>query len=249
MIYFVVAQHSNETFKEYLLPGLQKYEIVCCICTDTVIGIPESIFIKYNAGIEKLIADKEPLKDDDVVAFCHEDVRILDPFFMQKLELVFKERGDIGLCGVVGATEIGDTGAWWHNPPANMRGHIIQENGSSANHLIKGLVGYFDDLVAVDGLCFFIRGNLLLNGLRFDTTTYNGFDFYDIDTCVTVLEKGFKVACADILLQHKSIGDVTKRKGWYEAKDKFIAKWKAKGFSFPLSQRLFLNDNIKTVEV
>ena len=250
MIYFVICPNNDDVFKEYLLPGLQKLETTCCICTDQTPGVPESIFSKYNAGIVKLIADlNQPLKDDDIVTFCHEDVRILDPVFIQKVELVFKERGDIGLCGVVGATEVSESGAWWHNQPNNMRGHIIQENGSSSSHLIKGLVGFFDDLIAVDGLCFFIRGNLLLNGLRFDQKTYNGYDFYDIDTCASVLEKGFKIGCADILVQHRSIGDVGKKKGWYEAKDLFLKKWKAKGFTFPLSQKSFLNDNIKTVEV
>jgi hypothetical protein len=251
MVYFVISQNNDEIFKNYLVPGLQQWGIKSCICTDSVPGVIESIFQKYNAGIEKLInnADNEQLKDEDVVAFCHEDVKLLDPYLIQKVEMVFAERGDIGLCGVVGSTEIGESGGWWHTKPDKMRGHIIQENGTTAAHLVKGPVGFFDDLAVVDGLCFFIRGSLLINGLRFDQSTYNGFDFYDVDTCMTVLEKGFKIGCADILLQHRSIGDVSKKNGWYAAKDRFIKKWKDKKLTFPITQKTFIDDNIKAVEV
>jgi hypothetical protein len=251
MLYFIVSQNNDEIFKNYLIPGLQQWEIKSCICTDSTPGVIESIFQKYNAGIDKLVNNTEcdPLKDDDVVAFCHEDVKLLDPNFVQKVELVFSQRGDIGLCGVVGSTEIGDTGGWWHASPDKLRGHIIQENGTTANHLLKGPVGFFDDLVVVDGLCFFIRGSLLINGLRFDQTTYTGFDFYDLDICLSVLEKGFKIGCADILLQHRSIGDVSKKNNWYASRDRFIKKWKDKNLSFPLTQKTFIDDNIKEVEV
>lgn len=251
MVYFIISQNNDEIFREYLIPGLHHWGVKSCICTDSTPGIKESIFQKYNAGIEKLITNTEDerLKDEDVVAFCHEDVKLIDPYLMQKIELVFAERGDIGLCGVVGATEIGESGCWWHAKPEKLRGHIIQENGATASHLVKGPVGFFDDLVMVDGLCFFIRGSLLINGLRFDQTTYNGFDFYDVDICLAVLEKGFKIGCADILLQHRSIGDVSKKNDWNDTKNKFIKKWTAKKLVFPITQRTFIDDNIKAVEV
>lgn len=253
MVYFVISQNNDEIFKNYLVPGLQQWELKSCICTDSTPGVIESIFQKYNAGIDKLVNNTEstPLKDEDIVAFCHEDVKLLDPYLIQKIELVFAERGDIGLCGVVGSTEISESGCWWHAKPeiTKLRGHIIQENGTTAGHLIKGPIGFFDDLAVVDGLCFFIRGSLLINGLRFDQNTYDGFDFYDIDICLSVLEKGFKIGCADILLQHRSIGDVSKKTGWHTAKDRFIRKWKEKNITFPITQKTFIDDNIKEVEV
>lgn len=247
MVTFVIAQNKQDIFESYLMPGLQRWNAQCTLVTDSMKGVVESIFVKYNAGIEKL--KEVGLDDDMIVGFIHEDVKILDPAFIDKVELVFKEKGDVGLLGVVGTAELSETGAWWHTKPENMRGHIIQENGDKAGHLVKGSVGYFDDLVAVDGLCFFIRGSLLINGLRFDAKSYNGYDFYDIDTCLTVLEKGFKVACADILIQHRSIGDVTNRKSWHDARDIFLAKWKAKEATFPLTQKFFFKDTVQTVEV
>jgi hypothetical protein len=248
--YCIVSQHNEEVFNSYLLPYLQKWEVATAVSMDSIPGKTESIFIKYNDAIKKLIENKEtPLKDADIVCFCHEDVKLIDPFFVPKIELVFSEREDVGLCGVVGTAVLGDGGAWWHNNSDNLRGHVMQENGTSAEHLIKGKVGYFDDLVAIDGLCFFIRGSLLIDGLRFDNDTYDGFHFYDIDTCISVLERGFKIACADILVQHKSIGDVSKNKSWYDSRDKFVSKWKARGLQFPIDQKVFIDDNIKAIEV
>lgn len=248
--YCVVAQHDTEIFNSYLRPGLQKWKVDTAISTNTDPNVEESIFRKYNDAVINLINKTDnPLQAKDVVCFCHEDVKILDPFFVPKVELAFEERDDIGLCGVVGATELGDSGAWWHNKTENMRGHIIQQHGEQNNHLIKGMVGFFDDLAVIDGLCFFVRGSLFMDGMRFDDKTFDGFDFYDIDICISVLEKGFKIGCADILLQHRSIGDVTSKKGWYQSRDKFLSKWKAKDITFPITQKTFINDNIKSVEV
>lgn len=249
-VYMVVAQHNPEVFEQYVMPGLQKWELETAVSMDSNPNKSDSIFFKYNDGVKTLLGKtNSPVSENDIIGFCHEDVKIIDPFFIPKIQLVFDERGDIGLCGVVGASQISDSGAWWHNKPEDMRGHIIQENGETRSHLAKGQVGFFDDLVVVDGLLFFVRASLFMDGLRFDQPTYDGFDFYDVDTCISVLEKGFKVGCADILVQHRSIGDVSAKKGWYESRDKFVAKWKAKGIAFPITQKSFITDNITTVEV
>jgi len=133
-----------------------------------------------------------------------------------------------------------------------MRGHILQESlkNSSVHHLIKGPVGFFVDLVVVDGLCFAVSGDLLINGLRFDESTYGGFDFYDIDMCFSVLEKGKKIACCDILIQHRSVGDINDKPDWTKSRDKFISKWEAKGVKFPVTKDYFLSaENIQLVDV
>lgn len=247
--YCIIAQNNIEVFDNYIMPGLQKWEVDAAISMDSIPGIKESIFKKYNDGIKTFIERKYPeLLPTDIIAFCHEDVKLLDPFFIPKIQLVFKQREDVGLCGVVGTIKLNDTGAWWQNSPNDLRGHIMQENGENCSHLIKGPIGFYDDLVAVDGLCFFIRASLFLDGLRFDDATFDGFDFYDIDICMQVLKHGYKIACVDVLLQHKSIGDISKSQSWHIARDKFIAKWKTE-MSFPITQKSFIESNIVEIEV
>jgi hypothetical protein len=232
MIRAVVSKHSDEIFQRYLMPCLEKYKIKAAIVIDDD-DKNESIFTKYNNGIDTHI--KDGLTKDDVVAFIHEDVIILDPNFSAKLEMVFSEKKDVGIVGVVGSSELQPDCAWWRSAPDKLRGHIIQQYGDDRNHLIKGHVGYFDDMVALDGLFFAIRGSILLDGFRFDGDTFDGFDFYDIDTCLTIIEKGYKAAVIDTLVEHKSIGDIINKLGWQENAAKLSSKWKLKGYSFPIT--------------
>jgi hypothetical protein len=250
VIYYIVALKDDKRFHNYLFEYLHEMNAVCYFVSDPDKDKPESIFVKYNAGIRQCI--NEGLKPDDVVAFIHEDVKLLDPAFLNKVSSVFDSKSDVGMLGVAGTSVLTESGAWWHNAPDLLRGHVIQEHPEGgARHLIKGPIGFFDDLVAVDGLCFFIRGKLFTEeNLVFDDKTYDGYHFYDIDTSLQVLEKGYKVACADILLQHGSVGNIKEDKKWHENRDKLISKWKNKGVSFPLTNKHFIkNDTIIEVDV
>jgi hypothetical protein len=93
-------------------------------------------------------------------------------------------------------------------------------------------------MVMVDGLFFAIRGSLLLDGLRFDDKTFDGFDFYDADICFQVLSRGYKVACIDTMVCHKSIGEIINKDGWTKNKDKLINKWS--WGTFPINSKSFL---------
>jgi len=248
MIFYVIAVKDDKRLHDYLYPYLQKFNATCCFVSNTKPDIEESLFLKYNAGINQCI--KDGLKHDDVIAFIHEDVKLLDPSFADKALLLFASKPDVGMLGVAGTSMLMDTGGWWHASPDKLRGHVIQENPEGgARHLVKGPVGFFDDLVAVDGLCFFIRGSLFLNEdqLSFDDKTYEGYHFYDLDTCLQVLEKGYKVACADILVQHRSMGNIQHDKVWHANRDKFINKYKK--YKFPLTNKQFIKDNKNIIEI
>lgn len=246
-VYFAVAKNDDNVFNAYIYPFLEYFNLKCCIATDEVDGQVESIFVKYNAAIDQY--KRDGLNPDDVLVFCHEDVKLIDPEFVTKIDMTFKEKQDVGLVGVVGANSISENGGWWQNPAHSMRGHIVQEHGEKCNHLVKGPVGYFDDLVAVDGVCFGIRASLINDGLMFDQS-FDGFDFYDIDICLKVLEMGYKVACIDALIQHKSIGDVSNKSGWFANRDKLVKKWNEKGYKFPLTSGTFLSkENVEEIEV
>src|SRR5271157_3331377 len=214
MIRVVVAKHSDEIFQKYLMPYLDKLNILAAIVEDSDDIKDESIFSKYNNGINSLV--NNGLSANDIVCFIHEDVKILDPDFVEKLEMVFNGKQDVGMLGVVGSSELLETCMWWNSKPEKLRGHIIQENSQTKYHLVKGKIGYFDDMVIVDGLFFAIRGKFLIDGLRFDDKTYQGFDFYDADMCFQVLELGYKVACVDILMEHRSIGEIINKDSWQE---------------------------------
>ena len=53
-----------------------------------------------------------------------------------------------------------------------------------------------------------------------------------------VLESGYDLAVADILVQHASEGPLNEN--WNINKSKFLTKWKNKGYTFPVDKKQFL---------
>jgi hypothetical protein len=225
-------------FNNIVLHGINslKFPVRVFNCVDDVTE-PNTISHKYARGIKAL--KNNELKDDDIIILSHNDTNFLDNHFREKVELVFSEK-DIALLGFVGTKELKESACWWENSSNNLRGHLIQgskdKSPGDGFHLIKGLVGYFDDLVAVDGMCLITLGKYLrAGGIEIDTQTYVGNHFYDLDLCMSFLTKGFKIGVADILVYHKSEGKSNENEEWKTERDKFIAKWKNKGIEFPVT--------------
>ena len=145
------------------------------------------------------------------------------------------------------------------NTPDKLRGHILQgkediiKTGESF-HLVKGPCGYFDDLVCVDGCFMATTGKVLREGIHFDMDTFKeGNDFYDIDFGFNILERGYKIAIADIWLLHKSSGMGSMAEPWKINRDKFIKKWTDKGYKLPITKNDFktkkITNNIVEIEI
>jgi len=233
MIRVVIARHEDSVYKEYLDSSINMLNVITHEVRDND-AFSLSLTQKYNIGIADVLAD-ESFNDDDIIVFSHEDIKIKDHSFTEKLNMVFRDN-DVGLCGVIGCNQFTDNGMWWANTPDKLNGHIIQENGDKTNHLIKGNLGYYDNIVAVDGLMFAIKGKLLKDGLRFDEE-FN-FHHYDIDICFQVLKAKHKVVIADILIQHKSTGLGSLTDDYKASKTQLIEKW-SKGYEFPISVESF----------
>lgn len=204
-------------------------------CCDDV-GMSNTIHNKYVRGVDFL---KNELREEDIVVFCHNDVNFIDTLFRNKVESIFNNT-DVALLGVIGTSNLNEDGCWWNNPTNILRGHIIQGSKDkpvgAGFHMVKGLIGFFDDVVAIDGLCMITIGkHIMRHNINFDGTTYSGNHFYDLDFCMNFLTKGLKIGIADILVYHRSEGASTQNESWSSDKDKFVAKWKSKGIEFPIT--------------
>ena len=198
-----------------------------------------NIFEKYNKCIIEL--KKRGVNDNDLWIFCHNDCGILDNDFQKKVESLFDEKKHISAVGVVGASEIRESGCWWNSPTNSLRGHIIQGNTNSkpmeGAHLIKGSVGFFDDITVFDGLFFIVRAKAMVeSGVMFRTDIFSGNHFYDLSFCMDMLLKGYNLAIADILVYHKSVGSSNVAEEWSKERDKFIKYYKSIGLSFPIDK-------------
>lgn len=233
-IKYIVAHGKKSTYDEHIGPFLENKKHKMIIGND----VTDDIFKKYNYALNTM-----EFEDDDILAFVHEDIRILDLKMESKVEMVFKHRKDIGILGVYGTTAFPEAGGWWLcNRELHARGHIYQGFPGVVEkpfymHDGKHNVGFFDNLTSVDGCCFFMSGRMAKR-YRFDERTFKGYHFYDCDTTFSALQMGYKVAVADILVEHLSEGPLPT--SWFTNKDKFIKKWKNLGYKFPVTAGQFI---------
>lgn len=237
---FVVARFDEGNYSNYLRLTLKNVKNAMCLDVhasgeDITKGLAE----KYNKGLETV---KQNLDDRDIVGFIHEDVKIIDKNLSQKIEKVFEQKPDIGMVGVLGASELPENGNWFMIPEKKIYGQWIQEHNGETLHMTKGQVGYYDNVVVVHKFCFFVRGSLIKEGLMFDNR-FQRHDLYNIDLGLQVLERGYKLAVADILLLHKSIREGNTNIGL------LTSKWKEKGKTFPLTTDQFTFKEIKQEQV
>ena len=232
MIRFIIARNpGNDKFETYLKPSLDGLPQDKISVVEIFNDQADSIHKKYNIGLDK---HKElGSKDDDIICFVHADVKIHDENFIQKVELVFNKRKDVGCLGLIGTKFFAETGGWWLCDHLHHFGRLIQgkpgTNGTEKYEMNRG-VGFSDKMVVVDGFCFFSTFKIA-DEIRFDESL-GGYHFYEYNFCFSCLEKGYKVVVADIIMEHASPGPLSPL--WYLGREKFLNKWKNEGVVFPV---------------
>lgn len=189
-----------------------KYELVCANLKDRfgdspyeIIGIHDakSLCEGYNKGVKK--------SQGDILIFCHDDIQIISPSFSS---LVRKHLQTFDVIGCAGTTRLKDSkwmssgdpyihgviaypvaGAW----PSDLF-HVSMWGGTELTP-IKGIQ-------ALDGV-FIAANRRVVESVRFDEETFDGFHGYDTDFSYGAFLRGFELAvCKDILIAHKStVGD------------------------------------------
>ena len=193
----------------------------------------KNIFQKYNSALERIDID-----DNDVIVFLHDDIDIRDEHIEKKLEMYFDIKKNVGIAGVIGTNMFTEGGGWWMTDrQVYTRGRIIQGFSDGTEHPMIEMGGMDDSqIVAIDGCIMFMRGSVAKE-FKFDEYIYDGYHFYDADTCFTLIEQGWDVGIIDILIKHDSEGPITEN--WNINRDKFIKKWVEKKYNFPITKDQF----------
>ena len=227
MIYYVIAVKDESIYRK-------EFHDTYTSNTKIMSGT-DNIFRKYNNAVRDIGA----LNENDVVIFLHDDITILEKDFNEKIEMYFKYKKNVGIAGVIGTTIFPEAGGWWMvDRQIHTRGKIMQGHPHKEPYLMNDKTGMYDDLVSIDGCIMMIRGSVF-HKFRFDEETYDGFHFYDVDTCLEIMKMGLDVGTIDVLVQHESEGPMPAT--WQTNKDKFIQKWTKQGFTFPLNKTQFEN--------
>ncbi len=162
-----------------------------------------SIFTAYNEGVRRA--------KGDILCFCHEDILFRSDDWGVAIQDQFSDES-IGCIGVIGAHFLPDAPMYWWSSPYISQYSINNDNGQvSFNDTRDFFHGNLADVVAVDGVCFFIPFRFF-SSIRFDDKTYDGFHVYDMDICMQIQDLGKRVCVTDVLtIEHfwseKSIKD------------------------------------------
>lgn len=209
---------ATETQKDSLISVIicsidpVKYELVCANLRDRfgdspyeVIGIHDarSLCEGYNRGVEK--------SRGDILIFCHDDIQIISPSFSG---LVRKHLQTFDVIGCAGTTRLKDS-KWMSSGDPHIHGVIAYPvaNAWPSDLFHVSMWGGAEltqvgGIQALDGV-FFAANRRVVESVRFDEETFDGFHGYDTDFTYAAFLHGFKLAvCKDILIAHKkSTGD------------------------------------------
>ena len=195
----------------------KKYDAVCANfrgrlgdSPHEIIGIHDakSLSEGYNRGIDR--------SQGDILIFCHDDIEIISPSFSNLLREHLLTFDVIGCAGTVRLQD----GKWVSSGDPHVHGVVACPIGKfwPAERFDVWLWGGVElaqigDIQALDG--FFIAARRhVVESVRFDEKTFDGFHLYDTDFSYSAFLRGFKLAvCKDILIAHQSggnFGDVYK---------------------------------------
>ncbi len=125
--------------------------------------------------------------------YLHQDVRILNPFFIYDLVLAFARHPDAGMIGVVGSATIPEDYIMWHGKRI---GAIAETEYDDA----EGLITYYEEHSSgEDKKAEFVDGLLMATRVDIDwrDDLFKDWDFYDASQSREFIQRGYEVIVPD----------------------------------------------------
>jgi hypothetical protein len=186
-----------------------------------------SIHAAYNSMIDEAIEVRAL-----GLVLVHDDVRIRDAAFCQKIEPLLVDP-TIGVVGVIGADNVQSIEWWWYDNHG-----FVEER----TRIIDFGRGRFD-VDVVDGVVLGLS-EAALGRLRFDVESYPGFHGYDVEICSQARERGLRVVVADIEETfHDTSGRIKDRRAHLQADRLWRSKYR-RGLANGLRYRRAVLDNM-----
>lgn len=129
--------------------------------------------------------------------YLHQDVRIINPFFIDNILKIFQYNPRIGMLGVIGAKVLSENGVWWESSyqvgkvvDSHMGKLILIDNTNKYNiSLINDSAKTpYEYVEVVDGLLMATQYDLPWREDLFD-----GWHFYDISQCFEFKKNHYSV--------------------------------------------------------
>jgi tetratricopeptide (TPR) repeat protein len=158
------------------------------------------------------------------IVFSHDDIEVLADDFAARLARHLTSHQLVGVCGTSRLT-----GGTWHAAGwPHLRGLVAHRYPDSGRFRVMVLDAEADvstDVQALDGL-FFAARREVVERIRFDEQTFDGFHLYDLDFSFAAHLAGFDVAvCHDIPMIHYTYADAS---GYVDAYREYIGRFERK---------------------
>jgi GT2 family glycosyltransferase len=163
-----------------------------------------------------------------IVVFTHDDVHIVDFFWIRKLVMGLEEFDILGVAGnrrrLPGQTSwafVDERGTW--DAPENLSG--VVGHGKTFPCQLSAFGSSPQACKLLDGVFLATRKDILdRSGIRFDERF--DFHFYDLDFCRQAEAKNLRIGTVPLSIIHESAGHFF-TPAWQANRDKYLLKWKA----------------------
>jgi hypothetical protein len=184
------------------------------------------LFSGYNFGAAQTTGE--------ILVFIHDDVQLICNALPLGKPLELLQNPETGFIGAAGSRILDTTGAWWggnltrEKTFSSCRGLIFHtaNNPFSIHGLVwPGGTANFGQVIVVDGVLLMCHRRTFdrLNG--FDSATFGGFHFYDVDTTFRAHQLGLKNYAAPLPFIHGSLGNYGE--AWEKNRKIFADKYKS----------------------
>jgi hypothetical protein len=186
------------------------------------------LFPNNKAGLPEVynIAIEESVDSPATLVFAHDDLNILDYFWVSHLELALQQFQIVGLAG--NSRRSPKQPAWFQNARSELDNEStlsgIVGHGNAFPPATLSAYGPADQEVKLlDGLFIGCRSQTLIdNDLRFDERF--DFDFYDLDFCRQAEMKQLRMGTCTISVIHESVGNYNSQQ-WQQGYELYMDKW------------------------
>jgi hypothetical protein len=221
MIAFGCVIGSEERYARYALSGIRQF------------AEPESVLVEkrgqdcIHRAYNDILAELRDLPELEAVVLLHEDVRITDASFGNRVRAELADP-EVAVLGSVGTTGVGSI-AWWEGD--SQHGQVVWDwlddpERAALLDPSRFVIGPGDtaECDAVDGLIL-VLSRWAARHLSFDEALGPSFHGYDVDICFQARAAGKKVMATPLPVVHCTTAPIRDRAAWISVHQAFACKW------------------------
>lgn len=182
MVTFVVCTNDEDFMRECELYLSRLYVPNQCQIDLLSIAEASSMTEGYNAGYKA--------SEGAIHVYLHQDVFILNRYFIYDILQIFTDNPQVGMIGMVGSKVLPEDATMWHGMRVGAIYSASDVDTSQVENRLEPVGGdaLYEEVEVLDGM-------LLVSccEIPFREELFDGWDFYDLSACMEHRRAGFKI--------------------------------------------------------